>query len=663
MDLSIIIVNYNVRDFLENALASLRRSAHGIEHEILVVDNASDDGSVEMVRSKFPDVLLTANTENLGFAKANNIALRHAKGEYFLLINPDTIVQEDTLKKMLEFFKMNSSVGMAGCKILNPDGTLQLGCRRSFPTPLITFGRISGLASLFPRSKWFGRYNLTYLNPDETLEVDAISGSFMMIRRKVYEEIGGLDENFFMYGEDLDWCYRVQQAGWKVFYVHTTQIIHYKGESTKRSNIDEIKIFYQAMHLFVKKHFHYPLPTLLLLRFGILLRGSLARILKLAKPLPIVIFDAVIIDATLILGEYIWCGKIESVFPSYAYPWFYIIPPLIIILANFASGVYTTRRHSVVRTFGGVIIGYTIISALVFFFKGYAFSRAITLISFAMSVVALPFFRIIMRIVGAGGRKQILGRKTLVIGTGPNATDVLRKLQSHGNTEYNVLGLIDTTRQHLGERIGGIEIVGSIDNIGRLIHEMKITDIIFSADTLSYADILTVIGRSRNRAVNFRLVPSSMDVIIGKTHVDQLDDIPLVEIEYNIARFSNRFVKRCFDVLLSIPLLLSVYPFLYLKRTVGGSIIESKRIFYDSLPKIFFGQMSFIGPTAVHVQKNQGGIFIGKSGLTGLVQLSDPDLLTSVEIDKLNLYYAKNQSFSLDIEILIKALLQRRKEL
>jgi hypothetical protein len=255
MEVSVIIVNYNVRQFLENALTSIRRAMEGLEGEVIVVDNASDDGSTEMVKAKFPDVILIENRRNLGFAASNNIALRRARGKYLLLINPDTIVQEDTLRVMLAFFAETPDAGLAGCKILNPDGSLQLACRRTYPTPWVAFTKTFGLSSLFPGSRLFGKYNLTFLNENETYPVDAVSGSFMMVTREVLEAVGGLDESFFMYGEDLDWCYRVTQAGFKVYYVHGTKIVHYKGESTRRSDIDELKHFYGAMQLFVGKHF------------------------------------------------------------------------------------------------------------------------------------------------------------------------------------------------------------------------------------------------------------------------------------------------------------------------------------------------------------------------------------------------------------------------
>ena len=213
MNLSIIIVNYNVKEFLQNFIHSIYKAAQNISYEIIIVDNASDDGSVEFIKEKFPDVKLIANQKNLGFSKANNIGLAQSKGEYLLLLNPDTIVREDTFEKMISFSKNNPDAGLAGCKILNPDGTFQLACRRSFPGPWTSFCKVTGLSNLFPNSKLFARYNLTYLDENKTYEVDAISGSFMMFPRKIYEKIGGLDEQFFMYGEDLDFCYRIQKAG------------------------------------------------------------------------------------------------------------------------------------------------------------------------------------------------------------------------------------------------------------------------------------------------------------------------------------------------------------------------------------------------------------------------------------------------------------------
>ncbi|MCL6098115.1 MAG: glycosyltransferase family 2 protein, partial [Bacteroidetes bacterium] len=199
-DLSIIIVNYNVKEFLLNMLDSVQKAAKTISAEIIVVDNASDDGSVESIKEKFPSIKLIVNEKNIGFGAANNIAMLHALGKYFLLINPDTIVREDTFTKMISFFEQNPEAGIAGCKVLNADGTLQLACRRGFPGPWTSFTKVMGLSTLFPKSRLFARYNLTYLDENKTYEVDAVSGAFMMMRKQVYDKIGGFDREFFMYG-------------------------------------------------------------------------------------------------------------------------------------------------------------------------------------------------------------------------------------------------------------------------------------------------------------------------------------------------------------------------------------------------------------------------------------------------------------------------------
>lgn len=196
-DLSIIIVNYNVKEFLQNLLQSIEKASANLSVETIIVDNASDDGSIEMLHKNFPQIKLIENKKNVGFGSANNQALEIAKGKYILLLNPDTIVKEDTFSEMIKFFETHPEAGMAGCRVLNPDGTLQLACRRGFPGPWTSFTKVTGLSKIFPKSKFFARYNLTFLDENQTYEVDAISGSFMMLRNEVYKNIGGFDPDFF----------------------------------------------------------------------------------------------------------------------------------------------------------------------------------------------------------------------------------------------------------------------------------------------------------------------------------------------------------------------------------------------------------------------------------------------------------------------------------
>jgi len=254
VDLSIIIVNYNAGELLRECIESIKDNSSNINYEIITVDNNSSDNSVGLIKNGFEDLDIIANKINVGFARANNQGIKRSKGRYILLLNPDTVILPDCLKKMIEFMDDHAEAGVSGCKVLNPNGTLQLACRRSFPTPSVSFYRLTGLSRLFPKSKTFARYNLTYLNPDVAQEVDAVSGSFMMIRRKALDGVGMLDEQFFMYGEELDFCFRMKEKGWKVYYVPDAEIIHYKGKSSQQRKRKAVIDFHKAMYIFHKKH-------------------------------------------------------------------------------------------------------------------------------------------------------------------------------------------------------------------------------------------------------------------------------------------------------------------------------------------------------------------------------------------------------------------------
>lgn len=257
MTLSVVIVNYNVKFYLEQCLESVRRASKGLQVETFVVDNLSTDGSVAYLSERFPEVTFIANKENVGFARANNQAIRLSKGRYVLLLNPDTIVGEDTLTSMVEFMESHPEAGGAGAYMLNADGSFAPESRRGLPTPFVAFCKMAGLTKLFPKSRLLGRYYMGYLDANEVNEIEAISGACMMLRREALDKVGLLDEDFFMYGEDIDLSYRVLKGGYKNFFI-PTRMLHYKGESTVKSSYRYVYTFYQAMRLFFRKHYgHY----------------------------------------------------------------------------------------------------------------------------------------------------------------------------------------------------------------------------------------------------------------------------------------------------------------------------------------------------------------------------------------------------------------------
>lgn len=276
--ISIVIVNYRVKYFLEQALRSVRAAltAHPMEAEIFVVDNHSQDDSLDYLAPRFPEVRFIANTENVGFARANNQAMELATGQYVLLLNPDTVVAEDTLHEVCQFMDSHPDAGGVGVKMLDGNGRFLPESKRGFPTPWVSFCKIFGLSALFPHSRLFGRYHLKYLSPDECHQIDILSGAFMFMRRATLDKSGLLDESFFMYGEDIDLSYRLVLAGYHNYYL-PTPIIHYKGESTKKGSLRYVRIFYEAMLIFFEKHYpHYSKGYYLAVKFSIFFRALLA---------------------------------------------------------------------------------------------------------------------------------------------------------------------------------------------------------------------------------------------------------------------------------------------------------------------------------------------------------------------------------------------------
>lgn len=309
LDLAIVIVNFNTRDYLRNCLTSIYNSRGDFAFEACVVDNASPDGSADMARTEFPQTRLIQSAVNGGYAYANNLGLRaygfgptvaepsEAAGDsspvlssgslpgtprYVLLLNPDTVLPPNGLAMMLEFMSQHPEAGVAGPKLVLEDRSLDLACRRSFPTPQVACYRMLGLSKLFPRHPRFGRYNLTYLNPDQVTQVDSVVGAFMLVRREAIQQAGLLDEDFFMYGEDLDWAYRITQAGWKVYYNPAVTVLHVKRAASRHSRKAQYE-FYRAMRIFYEKHYAHSTPLWLhwLVLTGISLRAGWLKVQQL----------------------------------------------------------------------------------------------------------------------------------------------------------------------------------------------------------------------------------------------------------------------------------------------------------------------------------------------------------------------------------------------
>ncbi len=647
---SVIIVSFNVRGFLENLVTSLRHALDGIESEIIIVDNSSDDDTVDFLKRNHPDIELIENRTNVGFGKANNQGLKISSGEFLLLINPDAIVEENTIKEMLAFVNLHPEAGASSCKVLNADGTLQKTCRRGFPTPWVAFTKISGLSSLFPRTKIFGRYNLTYLDSEEVHEVDAIGGSFMFIPRKVFENVGGFDEDYFMYGEDLDLCYKIKKAGYKVYYTPQTTAIHFKGESTRRSSINQTYEFYRAMSVFVEKRYGSGTLLSFSLKFAIFLNRQTRLLFRFVKRISPALIDFSISVLAMFIGEFLKTHRIFAI-PSYGRPYFYVAPGIVFVMFGIGFGIYGENKFSFRLSFLSTLLTFLLFSSLTYFFKEFAFSRLIVLIGSLIMALVIPGWRLVYQLRNSVGvpRHPFFGRKTIVVGTDNRAMELIKKIRGRVSMGYDIVGIVSEEKQQ-ENRLLGIRVVGNLSELPRLIRERRIDDVLFASGKISYSQVLQAIANAKNPTVSFKLVPDTMDVIIGKTYVDGLADVPLVDIDYNISKTRNKVMKRLFDILFSIIGLIFLSPIAFLKKE------SAFRRVFKKLPDVLSGKLSVVGRSEYYPQGSDE--VFGKTGVTGVVQLNRGQSLSDEEIEKLYVYYARNQSFWLDLEIIAKSFVQ-----
>ncbi len=359
--LSVIIVSYNVKLLLDQCLRSVKKASSGIESETFVVDNNSLDGSSGLVAKKFPDVNLIINNVNRGFSKASNQALLHARGKYILFLNPDTLVEEDTFKRCIEFMDSCPGAGAVGVKMIDGKGKFLPESKRAVPTPLVAFFKICGLTALFPRSKLFGKYYLGHLDNEKTHKIEVLTGAFFFARKTALDKTGWFDEDFFMYGEDIDLSLRMLKNNYSIYYHPVTRITHYKGASTRKSSVNYVLIFYKAMIIYAKKHFDFPGSFFLMILFyiAIWLRASLSITRRIISRIAAPVFDAAIICAGYLVVPSSWEQQLLPAGQAHlAENQFVIIPAIILIwiTAIYFSGGYRDQLE-ISRMLRGVLFG------------------------------------------------------------------------------------------------------------------------------------------------------------------------------------------------------------------------------------------------------------------------------------------------------------------
>lgn len=554
--LSVIIVNYNVRYFLEQALQTVLRAVRDLPAEVIVVDNHSQDGSVDMLQKQFPEVKLLANVDNPGFSKANNQAIRQARGTFIVLLNPDTVVAEDTFEKCLDFWAQHPQAGGLGVRMIDGSGTFLPESKRGFPTPFVAFCKTFGLSRLFPRSPLFNRYHLGYLDERQRHPVDVLAGAFMGLRRSVLDEVGLLDEDFFMYGEDIDLSYRIVQAGHQNWYIPDTTIIHYKGESTKKGSLNYVRVFYQAMIIFARKHFRGRKARIFvgMLQGAIYFRALLTILGRLFRAGWLPLLDALLIFGGLFILKDFWGGYHFGDTDYYGRTFMLFNAPLytaIWLISIYLSGGYD-RTATPWRLVRGILVGTLVIAAIYGFLdQALRSSRALILLGMAGAIVGTVGWRMLYQLVRSGSPSFGLpGVQNLVIVGSPEESERARQLLQRAEVRKKYLGLVSPD----SGQPPSATILGSVDHLDRIISLYQIDEVIFCLRDLPASIIIGWMDRL-GKKVQYKILPEGSMSIIGSASRNTAGELYTIDIRYAIATPANRRNKRVLDALINVLLL------------------------------------------------------------------------------------------------------------
>jgi O-antigen biosynthesis protein len=647
MKLSIVIVNYNVKYFLEQCLYSVRRAVEGLEAEVFVVDNNSVDGSVKMVQEKFPEAIVMDNKENLGFSKANNQAIRKSKGEYVLLLNPDTVVEDDTFRKVVAFMDEHPDAGGLGVKMIDGKGNFLPESKRGLPTPAVAFYKIFGLSKFFPKSRIFGKYHLGYLDKDQVNEVEILSGAFMLMRRSVLDKTGLLDESFFMYGEDIDLSYRILKAGYKNYYFPDTRIIHYKGESTKKGSINYVILFYNAMILFASKHFTHKRARLLsfLIHIAIYFRAFLAIFNRFLSRALLPLLDAILIFGGLFFIINYW--EEHVIFPQgggYPPGFFYFAVPgyiLIWLISSYFNGTYDPPVKTA-NTIRGIAIGtMLILVAYALLPEHLRFSRAIILLGSVWAVLCMTGIRFLFQALKIRSSlfEPLHSRRFIIVGDKDETRRVMDLLRSsYENPGF--IGLVSTNARD--QKNDGF--LGTLNQIREIIQVYRIDEVIFCSKSLPHQAIIDQMSELQDFKVDFKIAPEDSLSIIGSNSINTAGDLYTINVN-TITNSENRRNKRLLDMAVSL-FAIVLLPFLIF-------LVRNPFRLIPNIILVIFWQRSWVGYIRDEHFEKEKLPHIRKGILTPLDAFGHSNISEEIK-RQLNFIYARDYSLNFDVNTILR---------
>jgi O-antigen biosynthesis protein len=601
----------------------------GQEVEVFVVDNNSVDDSNEVVLRKFPQAILIANQENLGFSKANNQAMRLAKGEYILLLNPDTVVQESTFEKVMKFMDAHPDAGGLGVHMVDGNGQFLPESKRGLPTPAVSFYKIFGISRIFKKSARFNKYHLGHLSKNATHEVDILSGAFMLMRKSLLDKIGLLDEAFFMYGEDIDLSWRIIQAGYKNYYFHDTTIIHYKGESTKKGSLNYVYVFYNAMVIFAQKHFSQKNARVFswCINLAIWLRALVAVAVRFVKGLALPLWDIVVLFGCWELARFAYASSRDKIYQDTLVVPLMLFFCLIWTVALFFGGGYD-KPYRPMKTVRPVVMG----AALIFIFysllpENMRFSRALIVIGTVIALAVFALHRMLLRRWLAKG-----GELSEITGIMGHADEVNR-----------------VQKMFIGEATEGTVVTiapaCSLERLRDYITIHKLGRLVFCARDVSSSQIIGFMTAVSDLQIEMKIAPPESLFMIGSNSIEKSGDIAILDVN-SITLPQNKRIKLLVDTILSMVSLI-VWPlcFWMVKNPVG---------WLKNSCSVLLGRRTWVGPDVRLIESDKLAKMYIKPAVIhpsmgmGLEKLSQEALV------KINTLYIKDYNPWRDLRLMWK---------